>query len=77
MKNASSSWIRIPVIFFTIFGLMEYFIDSGDMPAIIKYPAAQFFMLMVLLIAHRDRNDFTVGGKCHVPNPIRRGQAKI
>ncbi len=50
MKNASSSWIRIPVIFFTIFGLMEYFIDSGDMPAIIKYPAAQFFMLVVLLL---------------------------
>jgi cytochrome c oxidase cbb3-type subunit 3 len=50
MKNASSSWIRIPVIFFTIFALMEYFIDSGDMPAIIKYPAAQFFMLMVLLM---------------------------
>ena len=50
MKNASSSWIRIPVIFFTIFVLMEYFIDSGDMPAIIKYPAAQFFMLTVLLL---------------------------
>ncbi len=50
MKNASSSWIRIPVIFFTIFGLMEYFVDSGDMPAIIKYPAAQFFMLVVLLM---------------------------
>jgi cytochrome c oxidase cbb3-type subunit 3 len=50
MKNASSSWIRIPVIFFAIFGMMEYFIDSGDMPAIIKYPAAQFFMLVVLLL---------------------------
>ncbi len=50
MKNATSSWIRIPVIFFIIFGLMEYFIDSGDMPAIIKYPAAQFFMLMVLFL---------------------------
>ncbi len=50
MKNASASWIRIPVIFFTIFALMEYFVDSGDMPAIIKYPAAQFFMLVVLLM---------------------------
>ena len=43
-------WIRIPVIFFLIFGLMEYFIDSGDQPAFIKYPIAQLFLLMILLI---------------------------
>lgn len=43
-------WIRIPVLFFLIFGLMEYFIDSGDKPAIIEYPITQFFMLMVLMI---------------------------
>jgi len=43
-------WIRIPVIFFIIFGLMEYFIDSGEKPAILEYPITQFFMLMVLLI---------------------------
>ena len=43
-------WIRIPVLFFLIFGLMEYFIDSGEQPAIIKYPITQFFLLMVLLI---------------------------
>lgn len=50
MKNMSPWWIRIPVTFFIIFGLMEYFIDSGDKPAIIEYPITQFFMLMVLLI---------------------------
>ena len=43
-------WIRIPVIFFIIFGLMEYFIDSGEKPAFIEYPITQFFLLMVLLI---------------------------
>lgn len=43
-------WIRIPVIFFLIFGLMEYFIDSGEQPAFIKYPITQFFLLLVLLI---------------------------
>jgi len=43
-------WIRIPVIFFLILGLMEYFIDSGEKPAILEYPITQFFMLMVLLI---------------------------
>ena len=43
-------WIRVPLLFFIVFGLMEYFIDSGDKLAIIKYPVTQFFMLMVLLI---------------------------
>ncbi len=43
-------WIRIPFFFFLIFGLMEYFIDSGDKPAFIEYPVAQYFLLMVLLI---------------------------
>ena len=51
MKNTSSLWwIRVPVIFFLIFGTMEYFIDSGDQPAIIAYPITQFFMLMVLIL---------------------------
>lgn len=50
MKNTNLWWIRIPVVFFIIIGLMEYFIDSGDMPAVIKYPIAQFFLLLVLMI---------------------------
>jgi cytochrome c oxidase cbb3-type subunit 3 len=29
---------------------MEYFIDSGEKPAIIEYPITQFFMLLVLMI---------------------------
>lgn len=43
-------WIRVPLLFFIIWGLLEYFIDSGDKPAIIEYPITQFFLLMVLLI---------------------------
>lgn len=50
MRTNIPWWIRIPVIFFIIFGLMEYFIDSGNKLAIIEYPITQFFMLMVLLI---------------------------
>ncbi len=50
MKNMSPWWIRIPVLFFFIFGLMEYFIDSGDKPAFIEYPITQLFLLLVLLI---------------------------
>ena len=43
-------WIRIPIAFFIIFGLMEYFIDSGEKPAFIVYPATRLFLLLVLLI---------------------------
>lgn len=50
MKNMSPWWIRIPVVFFLVFGLMEYFIDSGEKPAFLEYPITQFFMLLVLLI---------------------------
>ncbi|WP_081980922.1 cbb3-type cytochrome c oxidase N-terminal domain-containing protein [Cellulophaga sp. Hel_I_12] len=51
MKNTSSLWwIRIPVAFFIIFGMMEFFIDSGKQPAILAYPITQFFMLMVLIL---------------------------
>jgi Cytochrome c, mono- and diheme variants len=50
MSTRTPWWIRVPVLFFLIFGLMEYFIDSGDKPAIIEYPITQFFMLLVLMI---------------------------
>lgn len=50
MKNMSPWWIRIPLIFFIIFGLMEYYIDSGEKPAIITYPITQLFLLLVLMI---------------------------
>ncbi|MEX0273957.1 MAG: cbb3-type cytochrome c oxidase N-terminal domain-containing protein [Flavobacteriaceae bacterium] len=50
MKNLFPWWVRVPVIFFLIFGLMEYFIDSGDQPAFIAYPITQFFLVMVLIL---------------------------
>ena len=50
MRNSFPWWIRVPLLFFIVFGLMEYFIDSGEKPAFIEYPITQFFLLMVLLI---------------------------
>ncbi len=50
MKNLAPWWIRVPIVFFIIFGLMEYFIDSGDKPAFLTYPITQVFLLLVLLI---------------------------
>ena len=49
MRHAIPSWIRIPVIFLIIVGITEYFIDSGDTFAFIKYPVLQMALLVVLL----------------------------
>lgn len=43
-------WIRVPLLFFIVWGLMEYFIDSSNKLALIEYPITQFFLVMVLLI---------------------------
>lgn len=50
MSKLIPSWVRIPVIFFIIFGLTEYVIDSGQQPAAITYPAVLLFLLLVLFI---------------------------
>ena len=50
MKNIIPSYIRVPVLFFVIFGCIEYAIDSGNEPAFIKYPIIMLFLLLVLLI---------------------------
>ncbi|MDB4293171.1 c-type cytochrome [Maribacter sp.] len=47
--KSSISWLRVLILFFIIFGLMEFFIDSGDQPAIIAYPMALLFLVLVLL----------------------------
>jgi len=50
MRNLIPSWIRVPIVFFIIFGLIEYFVDSGEQPAFITYPVILLFLLLVLLI---------------------------
>ncbi|GAA4239106.1 cbb3-type cytochrome c oxidase N-terminal domain-containing protein [Postechiella marina] len=50
MRQLVPSWIRVPVVFFIIFGAVEFFVDSGDKPAFIEYPAVLLFLLLVLLI---------------------------
>jgi cytochrome c oxidase cbb3-type subunit 3 len=53
MKKLIPPYIRVLVIFFSVFGAMEYFIDSGDRPAFIKFPMVLgfLFVLLFLLIA--------------------------
>jgi cytochrome c oxidase cbb3-type subunit 3 len=50
MRKLIPSYIRVPVIFFIIFGIVEYFIDSGEKPAFIEYPIVLLFLFLVLLI---------------------------
>jgi cytochrome c oxidase cbb3-type subunit 3 len=53
MKKIIPPYIRVLLIFFSVFGAMEYFIDSGDRPAFIKFPMVLgfLFVLLFLLIA--------------------------
>ncbi len=50
MKKSIPAWVRIPVILFIIFGLIEFFVDSGEKPAFIEYPIVILFLTLVLLI---------------------------
>lgn len=50
MKKFSPVYIRVPVIFFSVFAAMEYFIDSGDRPAFVKYPMLMLFLFVFLFL---------------------------
>ncbi|MBK0368466.1 cbb3-type cytochrome c oxidase N-terminal domain-containing protein [Flavobacterium agrisoli] len=50
MKKIVPVYVRVPFIFFAIFGLMEFFIDSGDKPAFIKYPMVSVFLAVFLFL---------------------------
>ncbi len=50
MRHLIPGWVRVPIIFFFIFGITEFFIDSGGKPAFIAYPIVMAFLLLVLLI---------------------------
>lgn len=50
MRNFIPSWVRVPVIFFIIFGIVEYYVESGDKPAFMEQPVIMLFLLLVLLI---------------------------
>ena len=50
MKKLIPVYVRVPVIFFAVFGAMEYFIDSGDRPAFIKFPMVSVFLFVFLFL---------------------------
>ena len=50
MNKIFPVYLRIPVIFFSVFIAMEYFIDSGDRPAFLKYPMISIFLAVFLFL---------------------------
>jgi len=53
MKKLIPSYVRVPLLFAIVFAALEYFIDSGDKPAFIKFPMVALFLgvFLFLLIA--------------------------
>ncbi len=53
MRKIIPSYVRVPVLFAIVFAAMEYFIDSGDKPAFLKYPMVSLFLgvFLFLLVA--------------------------
>lgn len=50
MRQLIPAWIRIPILFFLIAGLAEFFIDSGNQPAFIEQPLVMLFLIFVLIL---------------------------
>lgn len=50
MKKLFPSYVRVPLIFAIVMVAMEYFIDSGDQPAFIKYPMLSLFLAVFLFL---------------------------
>ncbi|HNP33730.1 MAG TPA: cbb3-type cytochrome c oxidase N-terminal domain-containing protein [Flavobacterium sp.] len=50
MKKFFPVYVRVPVIFFSVFLALEYFVDSGDRPAFVKYPMVSVFLFVFLFL---------------------------
>jgi cytochrome c oxidase cbb3-type subunit 3 len=50
MKKLMPSYVRVPLIFAIVLVAMEYFIDSGDRPAFVKYPMVGLFLVVFLFL---------------------------
>jgi cytochrome c oxidase cbb3-type subunit 3 len=50
MKRYFPLHVRVPLMFFGSAGILEYFIDSGDQPAFVKFPEITLLLGLILLI---------------------------
>lgn len=50
MKKLIPPYMRVLLIFFAVFAAIEYFIDSGEQPAFLKFPMVGVFLLVFLFL---------------------------
>ena len=50
MKKLIPAYVRVPVLFFIVALRMEFFIDSGSIPAFIEYPMVSIFLAFFLFL---------------------------
>ena len=50
MKRYFPLHVRVPLMFFGSAGILEYFIDSGDQPAFVKFPEITLLLGLILFI---------------------------
>jgi cytochrome c oxidase cbb3-type subunit 3 len=50
MKKFIPVYVRVPLLFAMVFMALEFFIDSGDRPAFIKYPLVSLFLGVFLFL---------------------------
>jgi cytochrome c oxidase cbb3-type subunit 3 len=50
MKKLIPVYVRVPILFALVFMALEYFIDSGDRPAFLKYPLVSVFLFVFLFL---------------------------
>ena len=50
MKKLIPSYVRVPLLFAIVFAALEYFIDSGNQPAFIRFPMVSLFLAVFLFL---------------------------
>lgn len=50
MKKFIPVYVRVPLLFAMVFMALEFFIDSGDRPAFLKYPLVSLFLFVFLFL---------------------------
>src|SRR5690606_40310064 len=50
MRNLFPAYLRILLLFFTTFALIEYFVDSGNQPAFLRYPIVLLIVAVIVFL---------------------------
>lgn len=50
MKKYFPVYVRVPLLIALFYGLVEYFVDSGDQPAMIKYPEVLILLALFVFV---------------------------